>query len=336
MTVIPLRLIAAAALLGANLGADAAATVTFDTTLRAGQHQRQLIDMQAVMKMRVAAGPDATDEQRAKIAQAAERMAQMGAMKMNMQMQQTMKVGQADANGWLPLTVTTAGKGAQIEVGGKAMPMPNKQPDLTFAARFNPRDFAFELDNVSGSPEFNELMRAQGQTVMEQTLQLLKALSQRPLKVGDSLELPLNIALPVPLPGGAGAMKGQVRYTLARVDRGVAHFDMGLDMNADVDAPAPAVTTSPVASASQAEGASAPASAAPRQTMKITLKGSGKGTSSLRLADRLPLASQLAMDMKMTMNVPDNGLMLMDMDMVMKSKGESLAKPASTPAKKKP
>ena len=70
----------------------------------------------------------------------------------------------------------------------------------------------------------------------------------------------------------------------------------------------------------------------------MQIGGSGKGTASLRLADRLPLANQLAMDMKMTMNGPDNGRMLMDMDMVVVSKGESLAKPAAAkaPAKKKP
>ena len=70
----------------------------------------------------------------------------------------------------------------------------------------------------------------------------------------------------------------------------------------------------------------------------MVITGNGKGTSSLRLADRLQLASRLAMDMKMTMNGPDNGRMLMDMDMVVQTKGESLAKPAAAkaPTKKKP
>lgn len=329
----PLRTAMLGALLGLACGAQAApaapTTVSFDTTPRAGQHQRQLIDMQAVMKMRVEAGPDASDEQRAKIAQAAERMSQMGAMKMAMQMQQTMKVDQPDAQGWLPLTVSVAAKGTSIEVGGKAVPVPpSKAADVSFTARFNPKDFGFEVQKFEGgAPELSEAMRGQGTAMISEALQLFKALSQKPLKIGDSVDVPLTMALPMPLPGGAGAMQGQVRYTLMRVDRGVAYFDLGMDLKMDVNTPLPR----PPASASAPEAAEAPA-----QTMHMVITGTGKGTSSLRLADRLPLGTRLAMDMKMTMNGPDNGRMFMDMDMVMQAKGESLAKPAAAAVKKKP
>ena len=50
------------------------------------------------------------------------------------------------------------------------------------------------------------------------------------------------------------------------------------------------------------------------------------------MSDRLPLSSQLTMDMKMTMDGPDNNRILMDMDMTLRSKGESLAKPAAKKA----
>lgn len=329
----PLRISLLGALLGLHLGTQAAptapTTVSFDTTPRAGQHQRQLIDMQAVMKMRLEAGPDATEEERAKIAQAAERMSQMGTMKMAMQMQQTMKVDQPDAQGWLPLTVSVAAKGSRVEVGGKVVPVPaNKAADVSFAARFNPKDFGFEVQTFEGgAPEMSEAMRGQGTAMISEALQLFKALSQKPLKVGESVDVPLTMALPMPMPGGAGAMQGQVRYTLVRVDRGVAYFDLGMDLKMDVNTPLPR----PPAGASAAEGAEAPA-----KTMHMVIAGTGKGTSSLRLADRLPLGTRLAMDMKMTMNGPDNGRMLMDMDMVMQAKGESLAKAAPAAAKKKP
>ncbi|WP_457445499.1 hypothetical protein [Roseateles sp. P5_E4] len=331
----PLRLPLLGALLGLNLAAQAApsapAAVSFDTTPRAGQHQRQRIDLQAVMKMRVEAGPDATDEQRAKAAQAAEGMALMGPMKMSMHMEQTMQVGAADTAGWLPLSLAVGAKGGSVEIGGKPTPLPNLgKTDMRIAARFNPKDFGFEVQKVEGgSPELSEAMSNQGKAAISESLQLLKALSQRPLKVGDSVEVPLNMALPMPLPGGAGGMQGLVRYTLARVDKGVAHFDLSMDLNMNIDTPLPR----PAAAASAASGAAADA-APPMLHMQIT--GGGKGTSSLRLADRLPLASQLAMDMKMTMNGPDNGRMFMDMDMVVQSKGESLAKPAAAkPAVKK-
>lgn len=342
MTLSPLRLSLTSALLGLALtahGAPAApAAVTFDTTPRAGQHQRQRIDMQATIRMRAEAGPDASDEQRAKISQAAERLAQMGPMQMSMQMQQTLQVGQPDADGWLPLTVSAGAKTGQMKVGGKVMPLPQQQDrELSFVARFNPKDFSFEMQKVEGMPELTELLRVQGTAMVNEALQLSKALSQRPMKVGDSVDVPLSLTLPVPLPGGAGSMGGQVHYKLARQERGVAYFDLAMDLTADVSAPLPTPAAAPAAEAASAasapEAAASPPAAAPK-TMHIVVNGSGKGHSSLRLADRLPLSNQLAMTMQMTMSMPDNGVMHMDMDMAMNAKGESLAKP--TAAKKKP
>lgn len=327
------RLPLLAALLGLNLAAQAApAAVSFDTTPRAGQHQRQQIDMQAVMKMRLEAGPDATDEQRAKIARAADNMGQMGPMKMAMQMQQTLKVDAADAAGWLPMTVAVVHKGGTMEVGGKSMPLPaNKAGDMSFSARFNPQDFGIEVQQFEGgSPELNAAMGQQTRAMIGEALQLYKALSQRPLKVGESVDVPFNMALPMPMPGGAGNMQSTVRYTLVRVAQGVAHFDLAMDIKMDINTPLPR----PAAAASAASAGGADAASAPPQMMRMVVSGSGKGSSSLRLADRLQLASRLTMNMKMTMDGPDNGRMFMDMDMDMQSKGESLAKPAS--AKKKP
>jgi hypothetical protein len=326
----------AAALLGLSLGASAApavpTTVTFDTAPRPGQHQRQLIDITAVIKMRVEPAPEATDEQRAKAVQAAEHFSRMGPMKMNMQMAQAMKVGQPDADGWLPLTVTTGSKGGHIEVGGRTQAMPGKAQDLSFIARFNPKDFAFEIQDVQGAPEINDFMRNQGNAMVGEALQLYKVLAQQPLKVGESVEVPMTLALPIPMPGGAGSMQSKLRYTLTRVDRGVAHFGLGMDMKMDVNAPLPAQA----ASAPDGAAASAPAPDAAPRVMNLTVAGTGKGTSSLRLADRLPLTSDLKMTMTLVMKTPDNGLMLMDMDMDMRAKGESLAKAAAAkPAAKK-
>lgn len=353
MTASPLRLSLTSALLGLALGAQAApaapAVITFDTAPRAGQHQRQLVDMQATFTMRAEPAADATDEQRAKIAQAAEKMAQMGPMKMSMRLQQTLQVGQPDAEGWLPLTVSATGKTGQITAGGRTMPTPNQDRDLSFVARFNPKDFNFEMQKVEGMGEMSEVLRAQGNSMIKEVLQLSKALNQRPMKVGETVDVPLTMALPMPMPGGAGAMDGQVHYTLARVERGIAYFDLSMDLKMDISAPlpAPAAPAASAASAAPAASAAAEASAASApevpasapvatpKTLHMVITGSGKGTSSLRLADRLPLASKLAMDMKMNTTMPDNGLMLMDMGMVMTSKGESLAKPAKAAAKKK-
>lgn len=331
----PLRLPLLGALLGFHLVVAAApaapAAVSFDTTPRAGQHQRQTIDMQMLMTMRAEAAPEASEEQRAKIAQAAAQMAQAGPVKVSTRMRQTMKVGAADDAGWLPMTVSVAHQGGSVEVGGKATPLPQAQAaDVSFSARFNPKDFGFELGRFdAGSPEVNALMATQGQAMIGEALQLYKALAQRPLKVGESVELPMTMALPMPLPGGAGAMQGRLRYTLARVAKGVAHFDLDMDLKMDISAPLP----QPAQAASAASAADTDAADTPPQMLRMVATGSGKGTSSLRLSDRLPLANRLAMRMQMAMNGPDNGRMAFDMDMVMQSKGESLARPVS---RKKP
>ena len=271
-----LRLPLSGALLALNLGASAApaapVAVSFDTTPRAGQHQRQLMEIQATFQMRAEPGAEATDEQRAKIAAAAQNFSRMGPMKMNLQMEQAMKVGQPDADGWLPLTVTSANKGGKIEVGGQVSPMPTKAPELSFTARFNPKDFAFEIQSVQGAPELNDFIRGQGNAMVGEALQLYKVLGQQPMKVGESVEVPMTMALPIPLPGGAGQMQNKLRYTLVRVDRGVAHFDLGMDMKMDMSAPLPAQAAS-AASAPEGEAASAPAATAAPQTMNIAASG---------------------------------------------------------------
>ncbi len=120
--------------------------------------------------------------------------------------------------------------------------------------------------------------------------------------------MPLVAALPMPGPGpNGGQLKGQLRYTLTRLDKGIAYFDVGmtLDMNAAVTPPA---------------GASAPAAG----PVNMTAQGGGQGKFSMRLADRLALTSDMSMQTKMTINVPNGDVVRMDMDMTMKGRGESL------------
>lgn len=333
MTVTPfLRLPLLGTLLGLHIASQAApaapVVVRFDTTPVAGQHQRQQLDMQATMKMRVEAGPDATEEQRAKAAQAAQRVAQTGDVKMNVQITHTTRVGQPQADGWLPMSFVASDRKTAVEVGGKAVPMPpNATGDMTITARFNPKDFAFQVQDVEGgAPGAKELMTTQGQAMVNDAFNLHRALAARSLKVGDSVDVPITMQLPMPLPGGAGALQGQVQYTLVRVERGVAYFNLNMTMNVKIESVLP-----PSAAAS---GASAPAAPATTSPLRLTLDGTGKGTSALRLADRLPLATDLTMDMKMAMDGPDNARMLMDMTMVTRAKGETLGI-RQAPAKKK-
>lgn len=341
MTFLPsLRPTLLGALLGLQALAHAApaapAEVRFDTTPRAGMHQRQTIDMRARMTMRMEATADATEEQRAKVAQAAQRMGEAGEIKMLMQMQQTTAVGQPDAEGWLPLNMTMGHRKMTVEVGGKAMPVPaDRQADLRVKARFEPKDFRFEVQEVEGGPPgVGAMMTSQGASMLNDAFKLHKALAAQSMKIGESVEVPLTMALPMPLPGGAGGLQGQVKYTLKRVERGVAYFDLGMTMNIKIDTPLPASAAAAASAASAPEAAASAPEAAPR-VLHMVMNGSGKGTSALRLADQLPVDTQLVMDLQMTVDGPDNSRMQMDMVMDTRSKGESLSGKAATPAKKK-
>lgn len=318
----PLRIAVAGSFLGLQLIARAAepAAVAFDVTPQAGQYQRQLLDMQVTTTTRLVAAPNANEEERARIAQAQQQNPQ-GPVKMSLRVEQTQRVGQPDDRGWLPLTLSSTSKGGDIELGGKKRALPqDKKLDLLVQARFNPKDHAFDLQQVLGGGDADEQLRTKGAAMVTEALQLPKALGERPLKVGDSVDVPMKMALPFAVPDSDGQMNSKLRYTLKRVDKGIAHFDLSMDMQIQATAPLPA--------ASEASDAAAP------QTMNLQLSGSGKGSSTLRLADRLPLSSLLNLDVRMAMQAPDNGRVLMSMRMQMKSKGESLAKPAA--AKKKP
>lgn len=316
-----LRLTLAAALLAASTTTPAAPAVTFDTTPRAGQHQRQIVDMQMTVTSRVEAGPGASDEQRVRIQQMAEQMARTGAMKMTLQMEQTLRVGRADADGWLPLELGVLPRGGQFEVGGETRAIPPEgTPKSAITARFNPRDFGYEIVRVQGSTALTETLRQQASGNLREALQLYKSLAQRPMKVGDSVEVPMKLPMPIALPGTSGNLDSAIRYTLVRVERGVAHFDLTMDLNATADIPVP---QKPAAAASAASAAAAPAG-----VLRMQARGTGKGTSSLRLSDRLPLATRLDLDMQVTMQGPDETLMNADMKLAMTSQGENLTRSA--------
>lgn len=301
-------------LTGAALAAKPAAQAPLmDMTPRPHQHQRQTMDMQALMKMRIEPRAEATDEEKARAQQAQAAMP----MTMKMRVQQTMRSGGLGAEGWMPLTLDHRTLDLSMTTAtGVAVPLPaSKAGNITITARFHPKDFRFELDTFQGQQPLDESVKPMMNNLMNQVMGMAKAMRGKNLVVGESFELPLDAALPMPGPGPNGAqLKGQVRYTLTRLDKGIAYFDaaMTLDMNASVTPPAGA-------SAPEA-GASAPAAG----PVNMTAQGGGQGKFSMRLADRLALTSDMAMKTQMTINVPNGDVVHMDMDMTMKGRGESL------------
>jgi hypothetical protein len=191
---------------------------------------------------------------------------------------------------------------------------------MAITARFHPKEFRFELESLQGEQPLDEQIKPMMNTLMNQVLGMAQAMRGKYLVVGESFDMPLDAALPMPGPGpNGGQLKGQIRYTLTRLDKGIAYFDaaMTLDMNASVTPPAGA-------SAPQAS-ASAPAAG----PVNMTAQGGGQGKFSMRLADRLALTSDMAMKTQMTINVPNGDVVRMDMDLTMKGRGESLKQVAA-------
>jgi len=298
-------------LAGAALAAKPAADLpSLDVTPRPNQHQRQTIDMQATMNMQILPRAEASDEDKAKAQQAQAAMP----MTMKMRMQQTLHTGSLRTDGWIPLSLDHRTQEMSMTTAtGVAIPVPASQAgNLKIAARFNPKDFAFEFENVQGQEPLDERLKPMMNNLMNQVLGMAKAMRDQKLKVGDSFEMPMNVAMPMPGQGlDGGQLKGQMRYTLTRIDKGVAYFDLGvkLDINAAITPPA---------------GASAPAAG----PVNMTAEGSGQGQFALRLSDRLALTNDMTMQTLMTISAPNGDVVKMTMDMTMKGRGESL-KPAA-------
>lgn len=301
----------AGALLGLLTGAVLAAKPTaelplMDMTPRPHQHQRQTMDMQALMTVRIEPRADATDEERARAQQAQAAMP----MTMKMRLQQTMRTGGLGADGWMPLTLDHRTMDLSMTTAtGVPVPIPTaKTGSMTITARLQPQDLRFELDTVQGQQPLDDSLKPMMNTLMNQLLGMTKAMRGKNLVVGESFDMPLDAALPMPGPGpNGGQLKGQIRYTLTRLDKGVAYFDavMTLDMNASVASSA---------------GASAPAAL----PVNMTAQGGGQGKFSMRLADRLALTSDMTLQTQMTINAPNGDVVRMDMDMTMTGRGESL------------
>lgn len=306
--------LALALLSGTVLAAKPAAEVPLmDMTPRPNQHQRQTMDMQALMNVRIEPRAGATDEEKARAQQSQAAMP----MTMKLRLQQTMRTGALKADGWMPLTLDHRTMDLSMTTAtGVPVPLPTaKTGNMTITARLHPQDLRFELDTVQGQQPLDEQMKPMMNNLMNQMLGMAKAVRGKSLVVGESFDMPLDAALPMPGPGpNGGQLKGQIRYTLTRLDKGIAYFDAGmtLDMNASV--------TPPASASAPADGASAPAAGA----VNMSAQGGGQGKFSMRLADRLALTSDMSLQTQMTINVPNGDVVKMDMDMTMKGRGESL------------
>lgn len=307
------------------------APITMNLMPLPGTQQQHEFRIKAITDLKVKAREGASDEEMQQI------NAKMGAIKMpmtmTMQMSQHLQAGKQDAQGRIPVTARIEYGTMEMRTGnGDLMPgMPAKRmPSMQFSADIV--DGHYENIRLSGEGAA-QLPPQMMEGVFRKTFDALAKMNGTPLRVGETVEMPLEMNVPLPsLPGGSNAGKMSARYTLTKVEAGVAFFDIGATMDFKLDMPMPAAAASAASSAGDA--APAPAS------LQLVMTGSGTGHLQLRLADRLQQRTDLDLRMDMRMPMPDGHSMQMSLQMEMAGEGKAVpagkAKPASKTASKTP
>lgn len=286
------------------------APIPLHLTLLPHSHQLHDARIKVVMDMQLKPGAGASDEETRQLS------ARMGTLKMpitlTMQMQQRLQTGPADAQGRIPLTARIEHSVQEARTGDGEL-MQNRSgtdmPQMQFSADIV--DGRYENVRLSGESS-GQLPPDLVEGLFRKTFDTLAALNGTSLRVGDSVELPVVTNLPIAgLPGGSKEGRWTARYTLSKVQAGVAFFDVDAKMDYRADVPA----------------ASAPDGAAPRQ---MAMSGSGSGHLQVRLADRLPMHHDFDMQLYMQMPLPQGHEMQTKMQIQMTSDGQSLPASAAT------
>lgn len=293
------------------------ALITLSTLPLASSQQLHEVQMHVVTDMKVRPRQGASEEELEQLHR------RLGTAKMplsmDMQTQLRLQTGPVDARQRMPLTARVeASRLDARDADGKPMPGTPAQglPDMQFSAQVvNDR---FE-DIRQSDANLLQLPPEQVESTFRRTFGIgtLSRLNGAPLRVGESLELPLDMNLPPAVSNTLGKA-GQVmaRYTLAKVQAGVAYFDIRTELDAQVPLPAP-------------PGGSTRGDAPP-----LVIKGSGTGQLQLGLADHLPLRNDL--DLTLQLQLPMPGGHSMQMDTQVRTRSEGRAIPAGTGSQTSP
>lgn len=147
-----------------------------------------------------------------------------------------------------------------------------------------------------------KLMNVVGKSIAG-AVRALKDLEGQKLRIGEPIETPFAMELPMPVPGAGSQMKGTMRSTLVALEDGVATIDSVISLTFEIERKAPSGTA----------------------TLKARGSGQGGGSMKWRLSDRLALQSQQSLQMLFDMGMPDGSAMRMQLQMDIQSRGENLA-----------
>lgn len=310
---LPLVVIGLATMPGLSLAQGTPITLSLLPLASSQQVQDIRVKMVTDMKFtpRAGASDDEVQQLRSKL----------GAVKMpltvTMQLRQRLQAGAADTQRRIPVSARVESSTMELRnADGDLLPgAPSKgMPEMQFSALLV--DGRYENIRWSGPTDMKmppELL----EKTFRKTFDALSKFEGAQLRVGESLELPLELNLPLPnTPAGSNAGKVNARYTLVKVESGVAFFDIAALLDFKMSLPTP---PSAASAASSAPGAQAPAS------LSMVIKGTGTGRLHLRLADRLPLRNDLDMTVQMQMPLPEGHGMDMDMQVQVSSEGRAEA-----------
>lgn len=325
LRLLPLAALGLATLPGLSLAQDA--PITLSLLPLANSQQVQDIRMKMVTDMKLTPRPGASEDEVQQL------RSKLGAVRMpmtvSMQLRQRLQAGAADARQRIPVSARIESSKMELRnADGDLLPgVPAKgMPEMQFSAllvhgRYENIRWSGNAD-IKMPPELLE-------KTFRKTFDALSKFEGAQLRVGESLELPLELNLPLPnTPAGSNAGKVNARYTLVKVESGVAFFDVAALLDFKMSLPTP---PSAASAASSADGAQGPAS------LSLVIKGAGTGRLHLRLADRLPLRNDLDMNVQMQMPLPEGHGMDMDMQVQVSSEGraEPVSKGRSTSPKAK-
>ena len=323
-----LALTAATALPGAAFAAEPD-SVTLNLMPLPGSHQQLDLKTEMRMTMAMILGPQAPE----KAQQAAANLKEAGLITMRTEMRQTLTTTSKAADGSYDMLADLVTLKNEMKDGkGNVKAMPDMGKIKFKVGLKNEQIQGVDIDTEPGSPMAKVWSSDMARQLFDKSFDWMRKFNGTTLKVGESIELPMDLALPPGLSTGNGKMVG--RYTLTSLNKGIADFDVAVKMDMALQVPVP-----PAKSASDsADAASAPvpsASAAAATTGQAAMTGQGSGKMTVRMKDRLMLRNDMTMSLQMDMAMPQDVKMHMTMEMDMQGVGKTIAA-AKAPAPAKP
>lgn len=233
--------------------------------------------------------------------------------------QQTVHTGPLDDQGRMAVkSLVVLGPMQKIKLDATEQYMSEQaaQPPMRFTGVFDSNTSRYESAVLGGKTFL--IPEAQEKTIRLVAFGAPAALDGVKLRVGESIDLPLHVTLsPPPQSQQAASMDGALRgrYTLLRVQDGIADFDIRVRMDISVmsDAVAP-VSTMQV----HAEGVLKFEFQQPSvQNSAMQIRADGAGQLRLRFSDRLALRHNVDVRLQTTTTLADGSGVTSDVKLIL-------------------